>query len=278
MALLFLSFTACERFELNGDTDELISAIEDATDVTAVSADALPESAQSTLNSDYAGYSVFQSFYAKDLGYVVDLVSSDLTEVDIRAYFDQSGEHLERGRDRGSRDSTDCNRYGHHGDAKCFDFVYPISYTMPDNSVITGDSAQEIRVAISSWYDANPGIDQKPSLVFPVDIIFRDSTILNITQAEDLRAAQRRCKRKGGDHRPCFDLNFPLSFTMPDGSTLTGNDKEELLTAFKAWYDANPGVDERPDLTFPIDITLDDGTVLTIQDEQGLRDAKANCD
>jgi hypothetical protein len=81
-------------------------------------------------------------------------------------------------------------------DNKCFDFVYPISYMMPDGSIITGNSEEEINQAIKTWYEANPGVKEKPVLQYPVDIIYEDGTIITINNEEEMKNAYQNCGDK----------------------------------------------------------------------------------
>jgi len=76
----------------------------------------------------------------------------------------------------------------------CFYFVYPISYTMPDASTVSGNSEEEIEVAIKAWYEANPEVKEKPELQFPVDVLFDEGTTKTISTEEELKAAYEWCK------------------------------------------------------------------------------------
>jgi hypothetical protein len=80
---------------------------------------------------------------------------------------------------------------------KCFEFVYPISYVMPDGSVITGNSEKEIWQLIKEWYEANPDEKDKPVLQYPVDIQYKDGTIVTINDDEEMKAAYGNC----GDYK-----------------------------------------------------------------------------
>jgi hypothetical protein len=75
---------------------------------------------------------------------------------------------------------------------RCFDLVYPFSFTMPDGSTITLNSEDD-RQLIRDWYDANPGVHERPVLVYPVDIIYQDGTTETINNAEEYQAAKQNC-------------------------------------------------------------------------------------
>lgn len=76
---------------------------------------------------------------------------------------------------------------------KCFDFVYPISYIMPDGTIITGDSEEEIWKLIKAWYEEHPDEKEKPELMYPVDIKYEDGTIVTINNEGEMKEAYEKC-------------------------------------------------------------------------------------
>lgn len=76
---------------------------------------------------------------------------------------------------------------------KCFEFIYPISYMMPDGTIITGNSEKEIIQLIKVWYEEYPDEKEKPVLQYPVDIKFKDGTIKTINNDEEMKAAYENC-------------------------------------------------------------------------------------
>ena len=75
---------------------------------------------------------------------------------------------------------------------RCFDLVYPYSFTMPDNSTITLNSKDD-KYLIRDWYRANPGIRVRPVLQFPLDIEFQDGTVQTVNDQTELDAAKESC-------------------------------------------------------------------------------------
>lgn len=75
---------------------------------------------------------------------------------------------------------------------RCFDLVYPFTVTMPDASTITLNSEDD-RVLIRAWYALNPGVYERPQLVYPVEIIYQDGTMQTINDATELEAAKDNC-------------------------------------------------------------------------------------
>lgn len=84
------------------------------------------------------------------------------------------------------------------GKGKCFDFVYPISFTMPDGITITVENKDDWG-GIKAWYDANPDVKERPQLQYPVNIIFKDGTIKTINNEEELKSAYEECGDKDRD-------------------------------------------------------------------------------
>lgn len=82
--------------------------------------------------------------------------------------------------------------------------------------------------------------------------------------------------KKGPRAKDCFELVYPVSFTMPDGSSITVADKDGW-SAIRAWHQANPDVRERGALVFPVDIAFEDGTTQTISNQEEMKAAKATC-
>jgi len=76
---------------------------------------------------------------------------------------------------------------------KCFDFVYPISYIMPDGTIITGDSEEDIWQLIKAWYEGHPDEKEEPELQYPFDIKYKDGNIVTIHNYEELKNAYKNC-------------------------------------------------------------------------------------
>jgi hypothetical protein len=83
-----------------------------------------------------------------------------------------------------------------------FDFVYPITFLMPDSSLITLNSKEDIQL-IQHWYSSNPDNDGKPQLQFPVDVIVDEET-MTINNEEEMQALKQELNNKprGGRNRP----------------------------------------------------------------------------
>lgn len=158
------------------------------------------------------------------------------------------------------------------GKENCFALVYPISITMPDASVLSGEKA-DLWDAVKAWYEANPTSEDKPTLNYPVDVIWKDDVQKTINDETEMEIAKKYCDSEKKD---CFGLVYPVSWTLPDGSTADMNDKNDW-DAVKAWYEANPTSEDKPSLNYPVELLFEDGTTQTVADEVEMEDAKKDC-
>lgn len=166
---------------------------------------------------------------------------------------------------------------------ECFELVYPVIFIMPDGSSITvatddEDGWQEVK----DWYDANPESEERPTLEYPVDIVYEtnagDSTV-TINNEEEMEAAKDECCDEWNDEeddRECFELVLPVTFVMPDGSTISV-ENDEGWGNLRDWYMNNNGTEEEPALQYPVDISYEDSTTLTINSEEEMAAAEEDC-
>jgi len=166
---------------------------------------------------------------------------------------------------------------------ECFELVYPVTFIMPDGSSITvatddEDGWQEVK----DWYDANPESEERPTLEYPVDIVYEtnagDSTV-TINNEEEMEAAKDECWDEWNDEeddRECFELVLPVTFVMPDGSTIT-IENDEGWGNLRDWYMHNNETEEEPALQYPVDISYEDGTTLTINSDEEMAAAEEDC-
>ena len=69
----------------------------------------------------------------------------------------------------------------------------PVTFTMPDASEITVNERADFRL-IRQWHIANPTVNEKASLNFPVTIIYKDASTAIITDEAALIAAKVACR------------------------------------------------------------------------------------
>jgi len=175
--------------------DELIQAIIDSENKILISKSDLPSSAISSISFEMPNDFIDEATLAPELGYEIEMKSFDFIKLEIdyerndELYFTTKGRKLTSSK-------------GKKGKRKglCFKFKYPLSYSMPDGSIISGNDRKEICVAMKSWYEINEKTKTKPQLVFPVTILtFDDDKNIarkKLESQEELKSAMASCKKE----------------------------------------------------------------------------------
>ena len=283
---LLLMIAGCDlgvKQEYEISDAELIQMIIDA-DKVDIDISELPEQSQTYLNND-GEYDELGSRYASQLGYEVERIGKG-SKSGRRgdAYFNVEGRKLNpndwgrKGRGFGSDEKEDW---------ECFTLEFPVSFNMPDGSLVTVESDDEESWAeIKAWYETNRDSEEKPTMQFPVEILFDEESLV-IENQEEMRSAYQECypKRDGewsrdGDET-CFYLVFPVIYVMPDGSTISvTSDDEDGWSDLKGWYEENEDSEDKPELQYPVDIIVEteEGTsTVTINNQEEMAAAKREC-
>ncbi len=262
-ALLFTSCSDSDGLEVSSDIN-LIEQIE-AASKTTVEASSLPSATASAFNGDLADSYATNAQLASGLGFKVSVITDNesRSEETSEVFFSLEGRQL-----------ADTNERRTKRRNKCFEFVYPIDFIMPDNSSITLNSKDDWGL-IREWYDANVDVNERPELVFPVDVTLEDGTIQTLLDRDELIAIKDSCK-KGKNKRKCFKLVLPVTFTMPDASVIEVNERADFKL-LREWHKANPDVTEKGSVNFPVDIMYRDQTTATVNDQTEFDAAKDSC-
>jgi len=89
---------------------------------------------------------------------------------------------------------------GEQNDKKCFSFVFPVSFTMPDESIITASDEEDLSAQMKAFFESYEGKKTRPKLVFPVDLTFEDGSALTVNSYQEIKQAWRdNCRRQGGE-------------------------------------------------------------------------------
>ncbi|MBT8191485.1 MAG: hypothetical protein KJO29_13725 [Bacteroidia bacterium] len=169
----------------------------------------------------------------------------------------------------------------------CFELVFPITIEFPDATTAEVDSYENMKETIRAWKEANVDNEDRPQLVYPIDVINEDGEVITVTDKTELIELKKECRKEfingprdhhhRGKFKACFDLVYPLSIALPDGTEVVVNDVDELKTTLRDYKENNPGSTERPQLVYPIEIQFEDGTTQTINSKEELREAKKEC-
>ena len=91
---------------------------------------------------------------------------------------------------------------GSEDDEECYEFVLPISFTMPDGTTITVEN-EEGWLNLREWYMNNCESEEEPLLQYPVNIVlFNDEgeeTTVTINNEEEMNALEEECWGNDGE-------------------------------------------------------------------------------
>ena len=91
---------------------------------------------------------------------------------------------------------------GSEDDEECYEFVLPISFTMPDGTTITIEN-EEGWLSLREWYMNNSESEEEPLLQYPVNIVlFNDEgeeTTVTINNEEEMNALEEECWGNDGE-------------------------------------------------------------------------------
>lgn len=262
--LFTLVLIGCSTDDYNLDDVSLIEKIELASKVE-VDASSIPTVAQATLNHEFGDSFIESIQLAEGLGYkvIVDTFNDSKVEAKSNVYFSEKGRSL---------NDTDEKRIMKR--QKCFEFVFPLDFIMPDDTSITLKSKEDWKL-VKEWYSSHSSVKTRPQLSFPVDIKLEDGTIQTLLDRDEIIEVKKACALNQ-NKRKCFEFQLPVSFTMPDNSIIVVNKRADFLL-IRRWHLANPKMQVRASLNLPVVIKFQDGTSKGINSLDELKAAKAAC-
>lgn len=84
---------------------------------------------------------------------------------------------------------------GHNDRGKfCFRLQFPLSLMYPDGTTESYATRREMSLALRQWRMDNRGAVRRPVLVFPLNVIKEDGTVVTVNSKEDLKALKDDCK------------------------------------------------------------------------------------
>ena len=267
--LSLLIFVGCENSitkSVEMSDDQLMQEIIDAEQIDINMTD-LPSLSRAVIDQDYNDYIEIDAKMASSLGYQVSMDGKGYKPGDHNeVYFNLEGRKLKSKRDRGNKDGF-----------KCFELLLPVTFVMPDGSSITVEDENGY-MAVRDWYGNNSDSIEKPTLQYPVNIIYRNGDTQIINNDEEMGSTKVDC-RKWDDNKKdwdCFRLVYPITFILPENSVISMQDEEDWME-LKSWYEVNPDIEERPILEYPVEIIYRDGSTKTINNDEEIASAKEDC-
>lgn len=172
------------------------------------------------------------------------------------------------------------------GKRYCLEFVFPLSIQFVDDTNVEVESYEILNDAVMAWFEES-GVERskenKPQLVFPIQVLNEDGEIIDVATQEDLKALKSECSKEGkcskgqrGKGFSCFELQYPVTITI-DGVDSTFDDSSLLKEAVKAYKETAGADAERPSLVFPLTIVYEDGTEVEVLSQDELRTLKETC-
>lgn len=189
------------------------------------------------------------------------------------------------------------------GMAGCYELVFPVTLQFSDSTTVEVADFKAMKQAIHDWYVANggrPTPDNRPTLVFPIQLINQAGEIITVETPEALQELVALCRpvlggphgggpggphgggphgggHNGGGLGPCFTLVFPVTVSFPDSTVVTVTTPEELRQVTMDWNKNNPGQHAHPEFVFPLTVTLRDGTQVVVNTKEELQAIKEDC-
>jgi len=165
----------------------------------------------------------------------------------------------------------------------CFQFVFPISFQLPDQSVVEVNSLEEAKILRDS-------IGRKLKLVYPVQIVNSAGETVTVEDHDQMHSILADCgivpdkgnggpkghggKGGHGGHGPkgfgplfdnkCFQFVYPYSVLLPDSSTVQIDSAGELKELIKS-------VDGKIELVFPVSVIKSSGETVTVTSPEDLK-------
>ena len=205
-----LVFISCDNTVTEMSDEQIIEAIVESENRISVSIDDLPASAITSLDFNMPDDFVGSAELALELGFEVEMKSWDFFDFELdyerndNQYFSTNGRKLES--NIKNKDGWGSKKLGKKKRGPCFKFVYPISYTMSDGSVISGNDRKEIHVAMKAYFEINGKTrGSKPNLNLPIQILTLDKdkkvVTKDILSIDDLKSLWSFCRGKKGDRK-----------------------------------------------------------------------------
>lgn len=163
----------------------------------------------------------------------------------------------------------------------CFIFQFPLNVVLPDETVSTANSEEEVEDIFYDWFEENEDEEEEtyPTFEYPLTVILlEDSTTLVINDDEELDELFEDCY--DDFFEDCFEVNYPVDIEFPDGTVSNAADEDEFYDLIEAWYDAleeGEELEEYPTFVYPIEVTFEDGTIETVTNEDDLEELYEEC-
>ncbi|MEO1437913.1 MAG: hypothetical protein AAFV80_20395 [Bacteroidota bacterium] len=76
----------------------------------------------------------------------------------------------------------------------CLKLVFPVTIEFEDGSTVSVNNREELKTAIRTWHDANPGATERPQLAFPLTVEDPDGNQSTVDDREALQTLKQTCR------------------------------------------------------------------------------------
>ncbi len=84
-------------------------------------------------------------------------------------------------------------RHGHRRGDKCFSLVFPVTIVLPDETTFMAEDRADLKSQLREWKAANPDVDVRPMLQFPVTVQLEDESTVDVASSEELQELKETC-------------------------------------------------------------------------------------
>ena len=176
---------------------------------------------------------------------------------------------------------------GNLGRFGCYELVFPATIEFPHSWTATVDSYDDLIYSLQEWKESNPDATERPSFVFPIEVLSQDGEVISVDSEEELKELKQECEvNYFGKHRseghnenctPCFEMAFPITVLFPDDTTAEAASRDELKDLVREWKADNPDTTKRPKIVFPVEVEMEDGTIVTLYNKEELKELWESC-
>ncbi len=78
----------------------------------------------------------------------------------------------------------------------CFALIYPVSYIMPDNTIITVEGIDDLesKTAIREWYEKHPNSKERPGMKYPINVLLEGGSVFAINSEDEMNQLREECE------------------------------------------------------------------------------------
>ena len=150
------------------------------------------------------------------------------------------------------------------GHDKCYSVIFPVTIVFPDSTELEVFDREELITTIKNWKEANPDVDGKPSIQFPISVETSDGDTIVVESRDQAKELRKECRGNKGHkscknfnrflNNKCFQVQLPIALIMEDGEIVEIAKRGDIAKLLKEWKKDRP--DEIPELVFPITVTV----------------------